>query len=139
MEISCAQEKDLPEVASFYSGVGYTGGVNPADKVLVARTSEGVVGAVRLCEEEGCLVLRGMYVSPGRRGTGVGIALLSAAGLTIGRRECWCIPYAHLRQFYGREGFMEIAPNTAPPFLVERSVRYQGKGEVVVIMVRPSN
>lgn len=132
-----ARAGELDEVADFYEGLGYGGGMRPADTVLLARTEDGVVGAVRLCEEGGLLVLRGTYVAEELRGTGIGSALVSAAVARAGGRACWCVPHAHLVDFYGRAGFVEVSATDAPEFLVERSDRYRAGGQVVTLMVRP--
>ncbi len=137
MNIRIAQESDLAEIEVFYATVGYTGGVLPTDYVLVARASDGILGVVRLCEEFEVLVLRGMYVGESQRRSGIGKALLSELSAKIGSRECWCIPFAHLRGFYGRIGFEETAATKAPKFLAERCARYIGEGADMIIMARP--
>jgi GNAT superfamily N-acetyltransferase len=136
--VGIAEAPELASVRHFYRRVGYAGGVRSTDTVLVARDGASIVGAVRLCPEEHCLVLRGMYVSRARRGAGVGGALLDAASAIIGERRCWCIPFAHLRTFYGRAGFSKAGLTETPPFLAARSARYSARGHAVVIMKRPA-
>jgi hypothetical protein len=60
----------LAEVESFYSRCGYQGGVSPKDTVITATEGDLIIGVVRLCEEEGVTVLRGMQVTPYRRRMG---------------------------------------------------------------------
>lgn len=137
--IGTAQREELTEVRSFYADVGYPGRVEPSDTVLVARSAADIVGAVRLCMEEGCLVLRGMYVDAARRGSGIGTELLAAVSTLIGGRGCWCIPYSRLRTFYARAGFMEVPRASVPTFLADRGDRYLAKGEAVIFTERPAN
>jgi len=92
---------------------------------------------VRLCDEFQCLVLRGMYIDPARRRSGVGRSLLMAAASAIGDRECWCVPFEHLRRFYGLAGFEEIEVAAAPDFLIARRAGYVAQGSAVAIMRRP--
>ncbi|MBN2526143.1 MAG: GNAT family N-acetyltransferase [Deltaproteobacteria bacterium] len=96
----------------------------------------GIVGAVRLCFEQGYSVLRGMYVLKEKQGMGVGSALLVAAVEELGNRECWCIPYTHLIGFYGQAGFVKVTRRSAPEFLQDRLANYKATGKSVVAMVR---
>lgn len=137
MEIERATESELAPVGAFYESVGYAGGVLPSDTVLVVRERGEIVGAVRLCEERECLLLRGMYIDPSRRRSGVGRSLLLATESAMGDRECWCVPFTHLRRFYGLVGFEEVAAADAPSFLVERRAEYVAQGSAVSIMRRP--
>ncbi|MEN8007070.1 MAG: GNAT family N-acetyltransferase [Candidatus Krumholzibacteriota bacterium] len=131
-----AGTSDLAAVTSFYETVGYSGGVHPGDRLLVGLLDGRIVAAVRLCEEEGLLVLRGMYVAPDFRSRRLGTELLRFASLEIGPQECWCVPYEHLTGFYAEIGFRVCAGESVPEFLVERQARYAGNGHVVTIMRR---
>jgi predicted N-acetyltransferase YhbS len=124
------------EVGRFYEAVGYAGGVRDVDVVFVERRGDDVVGAVRLCREEGVLVLRGMYVSGDLRGTGIGTRMLEAVSGEIGDRECWCVPFNGLSDFYSRAGFSEYTSGDAPAFLLERLKRYKAGGMDVILMKR---
>ena len=130
------QAADLAAVASFYETVGYSGGVHPGDRILVGILDGRIVAAVRLCAEEGILVLRGMYVAEHLRGQGLGAKLLHFTSSQIGPDECWCVPYVHLTEFYSRIGFCVCATGSAPDFLAERLARYTKSGHDVAIMRR---
>jgi predicted N-acetyltransferase YhbS len=108
------------------------------DSSHLARIDGVLVGAVRLCEEEGALVLRGMHVAPGEQGNGIGRALLEACCSAIGDRECWCVPYTHLRAFYAAVGFAEVSTGAAPDFLVQRAESYRSQGQGVLVALRPA-
>jgi len=58
MSVAPAPREALGEIAAFYAAAGYGAGVADGDTVLVARRDGALVGAVRLCEENGVLVLR---------------------------------------------------------------------------------
>ena len=137
-ELDSACELELPAMAECYESVGYTGGVDVGDCVLVACASGLLIAAVRLRVEEGELILRGMYVDSARRRVGVGSALLAAASEQIRRRRCRCVPYAHLRSFHAVAGFAEVTEAAAPDFLVARAAAYREKGEDVVLALRPA-
>ncbi len=138
MRISVAGESELTEIEAFYASVGYTGGALPADTILVACDRERITGVVRLCEEFEHLVLRGMYVASDQQRSGIGQALLRELSSRVGTRECWCIPFTHLRDFYGRIGFAEVASRKAPRFLKDRHARYLKEGGDMIVMARPA-
>lgn len=135
-QIEMAETADRARVQSFYLTVGYGVEITPNDRVLVARTGQSIVAAVRLCAEGGTLVLRGMYVAEERRGLGIGTRLLESSSGVIGSSECWCVPYTHLTDFYSRIGFRVCEGEGIPPFLAERWDRYSASGRKVVVMKR---
>lgn len=134
--VEAASDTDTPSVLRLYERVGYKGGVGAGDTVLLVRSEKDVVGAVRLCEETGTLVLRGMFVDSAHRGRGIGTALLAAASDAIGSSECWCVPYSHLIGFYSRIGFHEVSRGAAPDFLEDRRSAYEKNGDQVTVMLR---
>ena len=134
-DIELEETTDQAGVLSFYNRVGYGGGLYPDDRLLVARENRSIVAAVRLCDEEGFLVLRGMYVAEERRGQGLGSRLLESASSAIGSSECWCVPYTSLRDFYSRIGFQKS--ESIPAFLMARCEQYTESGQLVTVMQRP--
>ncbi len=132
---------DFERLAAFYRDNGYAPPISPADVIVVAEVAgnEGALcGAVRLCDERGVLVLRGMRVCEDMRRQGIGTRLLHAVEPVIGARECFCIPHRYLRSFYGQIGFVDIEPTDPPEFLRERWARYRREyGLDVVLMRRP--
>lgn len=137
-QIEFAETSDAAGVQSFYLSVEYDVGVQPDDRLLVARVDRKIVGAVRLCVEHGSLVLRGMYVAEERLGLGIGTGLLDSTSAAIGSSECWCIPYTRLTNFYSRIGFRVCGEGAIPLFLTERRERYMAGGKDVVVMKRPA-
>ena len=128
---------DLPEVAAFYHAAGYGGVVSPSDDLLLAEVDQSLTAVVRLAHEHGVTVLRGMRVAPALQRQGIGQRLLQAVDATLGLTPCYCVPYAHLVQFYGQIGFQEIAPAAAPPFLAERLATYRReRPEAFTLMCR---
>jgi GNAT superfamily N-acetyltransferase len=138
LDISLAGPTDLPAVRSFYADVGYGGGLDATDRILVGRGDDAIIAAVRLSRENGTLVLRGMYVAAPLRGLGIGRALLDRVSVEIGPSCCWCIPFSHLEKFYARIGFGVLEGGEIPEFLAARKDRYEAAGHDVVIMCRPA-
>jgi predicted N-acetyltransferase YhbS len=139
LNIEIAHRSDMARIRAFYEAVGYGGGVHDADLAFAATLDGRVVGAVRLCEEAGLTVLRGMYVAPECRRQGVGSALLSACLPWLEWRTAFCLPYLHLADFYGQAGFRPAPPETLPRFLAERLAAYALKGQAVLAMSRPGS
>lgn len=129
VEIRRASAEDIPQVLRFYAGRGYGGGTTPSDTVLLAEEGGRLIGVVRLAPEHGTTVLRGMQVHPDHQRRGVGSRLLARISEELGESACYCIPYAHLVQFYSQGGFDVIEPSQAPQFLKERLESYQARGD----------
>ena len=125
------------EGEQFYKSVGYSGGIRDSDIVILSQQDSDIVGMIRLCEEEGVFVLRGLYVAEAVRGNGIGTKLLRAAGKTIGKRECWGVSFRNLVKFYSSVGFIECKESGAPEFLVARIKKYISEGMDVVLVRRP--
>src|SRR5579862_9224624 len=105
------------QIRSVYAAVGYKGGIKDDDVAFLASIEDRPVGAVRLCIENGVMVLRGMMVDPDYQRQGIGKTLLKTLDPSIGIALCYCINPPHLRDFYGSIGFEEIEKENAPFFL----------------------
>jgi N-acetylglutamate synthase-like GNAT family acetyltransferase len=133
-----AELADLTRVAAFYRAVAYGGVLHANDEILLIEDDVDLVGAVRLAQENGVIVLRGMRVLPSHQGTGLGTRLLGAVGAALGDRSCYCIPYAHLVGFYAQIGFAEVDVGKAPAFLGARLQDYRrSREQAFTIMLRP--
>ena len=120
-----AAAEDRERALGFYAERGYGGGIAAGDTVILAEHDGHLVGIVRLAPEEGEIVLRGMQVHPSAQRRGIGTQLLAAVARELGNRSCYCIPYAHLREFYGGIGFATVEPPEAPPLLQARVDGYR--------------
>lgn len=134
--IATIQENELDRVREFYKAAGYGGGVSPADLTLGAKLDDRLIGVVRLCDEEGVTVLRGMQVLPAFQLQGVGLMLLEHCVPHLDRGAAYCLPYDHLVRFYGRAGFKPAAADELPAFLARRLSAYITSGQKVLAMRR---
>ncbi len=134
MDIRSAKASEIDNLADFYRITKYGGSVAPADRVVYAMEEERIIGAGRLSEEEGALVLRGVRVLEEHRGRGIGCAILDALVDEESGRSCYCIPYRHLRHLYKARGFEEIKPFKAPTIICNRFRDYHARGLDVIIM-----
>lgn len=127
---------EFPRVLSFYQETEYSGGLTESDQVVIAERHGKLLAAVRLCEESGELVLRGMRVSTAMQRQGVGTRLLEGLVPFLRDRVCYCLPYRHLKKFYETIGFVELDPADAPYLLQERLEHYRIMGLGSIIMAR---
>ena len=126
-------KEDLEEIAGFYKSRGYDHQIDAHDDFHSAWINNQIAGVVRLVEEQGTVVLRGMQVHPDFQKRGVGRVLLRQLDQAIGGRECYCIPYSHLQDFYGMIGFKTLEDKDAPNFLQERVQKYRQKSLNVIM------
>ena len=129
IEIRHAVAEDMPRAQEFYAARQYGGGIRSQVTVLLAERDGELVGIVRLVPEQGVTLLRGMQVHPSVQRQGIGKQLLAAVAGVLGSEACFCIPYAHLSDFYGAIGFVTIAPANGPSFLRSRLEGYQRRGD----------
>lgn len=115
----------LQRVRDFYRLTGYNGGLGPSDVVVGAARGDELIGAVRLANEQGTQVLRGMRIKPQLQRQGIGKQILEEVRLLLQGKECFAIAFAHLEDFYGRIGFRKIDEQQAPAFLRERIATYR--------------
>ena len=134
-------ESGFPQVATLYRECGYHGEISNADTVIVVEVGETVAAAVRLCQESGVIVLRGMQVLPRYQRQGFGSRLLSACVPYLNTGATYCLPYAHLAAFYGVIGFKAVRNEVIPQFLRDRQAGYQSSGIDTISMSRlaPNN
>ncbi len=136
LSIREALRADMSDVGRFYEAAGYRGSVTERAVVLLAHRGGEIVGLVRLEPEQGTLVLRGMQVRDDCQRQGIGTALLAAVAGRLGDTLCYSVPYARLRAFYGRTGFVEVPSDALPPFLSVRAEEYRRRGLDVIVMRR---
>ena len=138
VQIRQAGQEDPPRLLAFYQEAGYVGGVDPADEVILAEEEGRIIGVLRLCQEQGTLVLRGMRVQEGWQRQGVGTRLLQVANERIGVQTCYGLPHPHLEELYGRIGFVPMKPTSAPRFLRLRQAEYRERGVETLLMKKAS-
>ncbi|KQV51039.1 GNAT family N-acetyltransferase [Duganella sp. Root336D2] len=136
VKVRLAKNADVPQVGALYVEAGYGGGIDENDTVIVATASEKIVGAVRLCSEDGVTVLRGMQVSETFQRQGIGSQLLKACAGHMDIGQAFCLPYSHLAEFYGAASFEAVSAEELPDFLAKRLYSYLARGQDVIAMRR---
>jgi N-acetylglutamate synthase-like GNAT family acetyltransferase len=122
-------------LARFYKRNQYKGKVKESDKVWVLTQIDGnVVGAVRLCQQAGFTMLRGVWIERELRAKGLGSQLLRYLQSSGELHGCYCFPYLHLEQFYARHGFRRI--KSVPVALQLILERYNRHSTQVLLMTQ---
>ncbi|WP_432732516.1 GNAT family N-acetyltransferase [Jeongeupia wiesaeckerbachi] len=107
----------------------------PDDRVLLAREGDKIIGILRLSPLADALCLRGMQIRADRRRMGLGSAMLLQLIKQMDR-PCYCLPYAHLLDFYAQAGFKPVHRADLPTLLAERYNNYLSRGLHVSAMAR---
>ena len=127
---------DYEVIRSVYAACDYSGGINEDDIGFLASLRGIPAAAVRLTNEEGVLMLRGMMVKPEYQRHGIGKQVLQALDPHIGKNACYLVGRKHLIDFYGGIGFKKIEPSEAPDFLRDRAQLYNTNGYECILMYR---
>lgn len=138
MTIRWAVVEEFDEVRKHYEACGYGGGVDDSDRVAIA-TAEQLIGSVRICRENGLLVLRRMQVRKEFQRQGIGLAMLKFLKSEMDMVDCYCLPYKHLLNFYGAIGFKEVPKAEAPEFLAMRLDKYASGSEKNITIMQIKN
>jgi hypothetical protein len=85
-------KQELAEVRAFYTECGYRGGVSSEDTIVATTIGNRIIGVVRLCPEEGVLVLRGMEVRLEHQRRGIGSLMLRELDKLLGKRDAGASP-----------------------------------------------
>lgn len=137
IEIRKSTERDLDAIRALYASL--TPNIRIGREIqVIAIENDVVLGIVRLVEEEGHLVLRGMNVREENQRHGVGKAMLKELEEHIEGRDCYCIPHSYLKEFYETIGFEQIPLDQAPEHLRKRHDLYLSMGLDGIIMKRSS-
>ena len=67
---------------------------------------------------------------------GVGTLMLEATENMLAGKDCYCLPYRHLRDFYGQASFREVDASSIPDGFRERFSKYRAMGLDVIVMHR---
>lgn len=139
IEICRCDANHIEAVNRFYAGLQFGSVASIGDTLILARQSGVLAGVVRLCQEQGHFVLRGMLVDAAMRRQGIGQHLLRAFVGQLGNHSCYALPFRHLPAFYERGGFRPCRILDAPVHLQQRYADYRAGGLDVLIMKRPAS
>lgn len=127
------------QMNAFYESVGSLGRARDEDLFFVAYKDGHLAGCVRFCVESKIPMLRTMQVAKEFRRMGVGHELLKAFAEYLDEnniRNTYCIPFAHLEEFYESIGFKKVVGILIPTYLKERLELYSSSGKQYICMHR---
>ena len=77
-----------------------------------------------------------MYISEAFQKQGLGTRFLEYIEPVLNEAPAYCMPLAHVTDFYKKVGFIEVPENTYPDFLVRRCQKYREAGYIITTMYR---
>ncbi|WP_372831855.1 GNAT family N-acetyltransferase [Pontibacterium sp.] len=131
--VSAATEEELYLLNRFYKRNGHKGKADSRDKAYWLKTDDKTIAAVRFTPTAEGTLLRGLWVAQELRGQGLGGILLQACSSYWKQQACYCFPYQHLQEFYAKAGFAP-ADESTPPQYQKQLIRYQQRGEDLILM-----
>ncbi len=127
IEIRWCKEEEINWINEWYAQIDFKSSSFDTDRVAIARCDGKSAGLGRLCLIDRLnFELGGMYVDPDFRGFGIARQIVKflikncPAGTNI-----YCLPFAHLIDFYESEGFREISAKSisnVPKDVLEKHV-----------------
>jgi N-acetylglutamate synthase-like GNAT family acetyltransferase len=135
VQVRQASTEDFERIRAFYASIG-RGQVYAGERWVIAEHDGQIVGAVRLCREEGHAVLRTMHIRNAFQRAGLGARMLRALEPLLFGEPCYCLPYTHLPDFYATIGFQIIPLEVAPPHLQARYRQGTAQGLHMLLMRR---
>ena len=134
--VSLANSLEYKFISEFYSRFEEDIHVAENETVFVAHVEKEIVGVVRLVNESTYFVLRTLIVSPDFQKQGIGSALTRTLIAHVPTdMPIYCLPYPHVRIFYGHFGFKEISPEALPDVLKQRYYEYKKEFPVTAMML----
>jgi N-acetylglutamate synthase-like GNAT family acetyltransferase len=135
--VRVAVGKDFDEIRAFYAR-WTTKSIAPSQRFVIAQDGQTIIGAVRLCQEEGHMILRTMQIDERYHRQGIGTRMLVVLEPLLEPAPCYCLPYAHLPAFYSKIGFQMMPVEQAPPHLYARYHLGTAQGIQMHVMCRPA-
>ena len=136
MKIIEASENLKSQINAFYKDVGYHSNWSPTERAFCSLINNEVVGAVKVENIHSVSILRGMYLTEQIRNKGYGSKFIQFIEPILNKTTSFCIPFAHLEQFYAQIGFKKIKMQQLPLFLQKRFVTYESNGHTIIAMQR---
>jgi len=104
------------------------------EAIFIASHRGQLIAALRLSPVDTVFLLRSLCVATDYRGQGVASALLDWLQGELSQIHCYSFPYQHLRDFYGRAGFVPCEPSEAPDPVAARFSGYLAQGRDICLM-----
>lgn len=123
---------ELDWVNDLYRNIDFKPSKLESDQVAIAEWDGERIGIGRLCRiEETIYELGGMHVFPSHRGKGIARQIVRFLLSSLDTHDqIFCLPFAHLRQFYSSEGFEIVCGSELALVPLELREKYTWCNEV---------
>lgn len=127
LKIHWSRDDELAWVNNQYRKIDFKPSRLNIDKTAIAICNGEHSGLSRLCFiEDTVFELGGMYVSPKYRGLGIARQLVRFLIKSRNRGDrLFCLPFAHLQNFYVGEGFEKVPENSLNAVPLEVLEKYR--------------
>jgi len=136
MHIEEAPQELKTKVNEFYRTMEYHSGWSDNEQAYCFLANNVVKGCVKVENIHGIRMLRGMYLEKNLQSKGFGTLLIKHIEPALNEATSYCLPFAHLSEFYGQIGFEKIPCESLPDFLITRFKKYQEMGHKIIAMKR---
>jgi GNAT superfamily N-acetyltransferase len=136
MHIEEAPQELKTNVNEFYRTMGYHSGRSDNEQAYCFLADDVVKGCVQVEKIHGIRMLRGRYLQKKLQSKGFGTLLIKHIEPVLNEATSYCLPFAHLSEFYGQIGFEKIPCESLPDFLITRFKKYQEMGHKIIAMKR---
>lgn len=124
------------QINTFYQQQGYHSDWSDTERAFVCMEGSIIVGCVKVETIHKAAILRGMYVDSQYQRQGIGTRLLKHIEPILNQRLSYCMPLAHVANYYKKIRFIEVAESEYPEFLTLRCEKYRAAGYKIKTMLR---
>ncbi|WP_240457377.1 GNAT family N-acetyltransferase [Vibrio neptunius] len=123
-------------IGKFYKEQGYHSAWSETERAFICLNDGVIIGAVKVELIHDVTILRGMYIASDFQGQGLGRQFLQHIEPVLNLRTAYCMPLAHVTDFYKQINFKEIEESQYPEFLQQRCRKYREMGHTITTMRR---
>lgn len=139
MKIIEADSSMKEAVGQFYKEQGYHSAWAETERAFICLDGGAIIGSVKVELIDGLTILRGMYIASDFQGQGLGLKFLKHIEPVLNLRVGYCMPLAHVTDFYKHIGLKEVEESQYPEFLQQRCEKYREMGYAITTMRREKN
>ncbi|ELA8088818.1 GNAT family N-acetyltransferase [Vibrio parahaemolyticus] len=136
MRIFEADSSMKDAVGKFYKEQGYHSAWSNTERAFICLNDGAIIGSVKVELINDVTILRGMYIASEFQGQGLGLQFLKHIEPVLNLRTAYCMPLAHVTDFYKHIGFNEVEESQYPEFLQQRCEKYREMGYSITTMRR---
>ncbi|MGD8113105.1 GNAT family N-acetyltransferase [Vibrio sp. TRT 17S01] len=136
MRIFEADNSMKESVGQFYKEQGYHSAWSNTERAFICLYDGKIIGSVKVELINNVTILRGMYIASDFQGQGLGLKFLKHIEPVLDLRTAYCMPLAHVTNFYKHIGFKEVEESQYPEFLQKRCEKYREMGYLITTMRR---